>query len=464
MDDWTKEQIVNSLQEISQLPIENRKLHFSKCFAAACRVSNTTPSEIAHLTRINIEFVKGIAEGDFSSLPSEVFVRGFLKSISKMFDMPPDVLVNAYSRTLRNDPATTQKRDIVEQSSKKVVATVKKEETTTKEKGASELTSTAPNSKTNWSFDEADLSVGKFERTKDFSKQPEFSDDPLLGALKEFGNSPTQKTSSQGSSFEVNSKDANAKSELSGGRLEAGRGKGVSDLGNTAELATGAKNSGGDTSRSSVSTPIPSGKKTWSSKNVESNRRSSWFSLSIVPFKVWAMLVGLIVIGAAVLWPNERSPNGTVIEEAKVTTTDLNVDPEATPGDTPTSGDQTMATGGSTIPVEVTEPLKTAVPMILDPQLEKGNLAVPEGEQVVEINANEEVKVRVFIDGKVTDLNHLNVARHTFSFENFAEFFIYDASAVDVTFNGRDLGQLGGKGKVRRLSFAKRLKENKNIN
>jgi hypothetical protein len=176
------------------------------------------------------------------------------------------------------------------------------------------------------------------------------------------------------------------------------------------------------------------------------------------------MLVGFLVIGAAVLWPNERSPNGTVIEEAKVTTTDLNVGLEATSGDSPTSSDQSVAAGSSALQAEVTEPLKTAVPVILDPQLEKGNLTVPEGEQVVEINANEEVKVRVFIDGKVTDFNHLNVAKHTFSFENFAEFFIYDASAVDVTFNGRDLGQLGGKGKVRRLSFAKRLKENKNIN
>jgi cytoskeletal protein RodZ len=464
MDDWTKEQIVNSLQEISQLPIENRKLHFSKCFSAACRVANTTPSEIAHLTRINIEFVKGLAEGDFASLPSEVFVRGFLKSIAKMFDVPPEVLVNAYSRTLRNDPATAQKRETVEQNSKKVVASVKKEKTSSIEKNALESNSSTTSSKTNWSFDEADLSVGKSEQTKTFSKQPEFSDDPLLGTLKEFGNNPTQKTSTQGSAFEVNPKEANAKSEFTGGRPEAGRGKGSSDLGNSPELAASAKNSVGDTSRSTVSMSNPSHKKTWSSKNLESNRRSSWFSLSFVPAKVWAMLVGFLVIGAAVLWPNERSPNGTVIEEAKVTTTDLNVGLEATSGDSPTSSDQSVAAGSSALQAEVTEPLKTAVPVILDPQLEKGNLTVPEGEQVVEINANEEVKVRVFIDGKVTDFNHLNVAKHSFSFENFAEFFIYDASAVDVTFNGRDLGQLGGKGKVRRLSFAKRLKENKNIN
>ena len=94
----------------------------------------------------------------------------------------------------------------------------------------------------------------------------------------------------------------------------------------------------------------------------------------------------------------------------------------------------------------------------------KGTLAIPEGKQVIEITAKEDVKIRAFIDGQTVDVDTLTPATHSYSFETNAEFFIYDAAAVDVSFNGRDLGSLGSKGKLRRLTFTKRLKDNKIVN
>jgi hypothetical protein len=463
MDELTMEQVVNGLQEISQFPIENRKLEFSKYFSAACRFSNTTPAEISHLTRINIEFVKGLAEGDFSSLPSEVFVRGFLKSIAKIIAIPPEILVNAYSRTLRNEPNTTQKREVLEQSAKRAVVPGKHVKSDPQEKEMVDSINLSSSSKPNWSFDEFDGGGRGSARAQNLQMKDQASEDLFSTTLNDSKtiSPPTTFAQQKTSSIELNSEH-----EILGRQSDRHLGDKQSKLSSFDKFPPSKSNSRQTLSKSNK--PLDLSKKALPTKSLESGHRSHRFTLSVVPFKVWAILGGLAVIGAAVLWPNERSPNGTVIEEAKVPSTDLNNGIAAVPGSSPIPADKLVdmesevaTTAG---PSNAQESLKTAVPTILDPLLEKGNLVVPEGKQVVEINASEEVKVRVFIDGKASELSNLNAAHHTFSFENFAEFFIYDASAVEVTFNGRDLGQLGGKGKIRRLSFAKRLKENKNIN
>ena len=463
MDELTMDQIVNCLQEISQFPIENRKLEFSRCFSAACRFSNTTPAEISHLTRINIEFIKALAEGDFSSLPSEVFVRGFLKSIAKIIAIPPDILVNAYSRTLRNEPNTTQKREVLEQSTKRAAAPAKHEKSDPQEKKMVDSINLSSSSKPNWSFDEFDGARRGSARTQNFQMKDQASEDLLSTTLNDFKTISPQTSYAQQTSSSI---ELNFEPEILGGQSELHPGNERSKLSSSVKLPPSKSDSRQTLSKSNR--PLDLSKKTLPTKSPESGHGSRRFILSVVPFKVWAILGGLAVIGAAVLWPNERSPNGTVIEEAKVPSADLNKGIAAVPESSPIPADKPVdmesevaTTAGAS---DAQDSLKTAVPTIMGPLLEKGTLVVPEGKQVVEINASEEVKVRVFIDGKASELSNLNAAHHTFSFENFAEFFIYDASAVEVTFNGRDLGQLGGKGKIRRLSFAKRLKGDKNIN
>jgi hypothetical protein len=53
----------------------------------------------------------------------------------------------------------------------------------------------------------------------------------------------------------------------------------------------------------------------------------------------------------------------------------------------------------------------------------KGSLPIPEGKQVVEITAKEDVKIRAFVDGQTMDVDTLSPATHSYSFETNAEFF-----------------------------------------
>jgi hypothetical protein len=77
-------------------------------------------------------------------------------------------------------------------------------------------------------------------------------------------------------------------------------------------------------------------------------------------------------------------------------------------------------------------------------------------EQVVEIKVLEPVKIKKTIDGGDTVAEQLDPKTYRFNFDENAEFLIYDAAAVQVNFNGRPLGDLGSKGRIRRVSFAKK--------
>ena len=174
--------------------------------------------------------------------------------------------------------------------------------------------------------------------------------------------------------------------------------------------------------------------------------------------KLWAIMGGAAVVLAAALWPRERAPNGTVIEEPI-----MSPKAEEILGSSEPQVLEAAALPESEAVVEkaVEREPTSAIPIVPVSPVVKGTLAIPEGKQVIEITAKEDVKIRAFIDGQTLEVDTLSPATHSYSFETNAEFFIYDAAAVDVTFNGRDLGSLGSKGKLRRLSFTKRLKDNK---
>lgn len=72
---------------------------------------------------------------------------------------------------------------------------------------------------------------------------------------------------------------------------------------------------------------------------------------------------------------------------------------------------------------------------------------------MVELQVLEPVKIKFFVDGQkpVTDI--LEAKTHLFRFKDEAKLLIYDAASLKVYFNGKFLGSLGEKGRIRRISF-----------
>ncbi|MEE9524600.1 MAG: RodZ domain-containing protein [Thermodesulfovibrionales bacterium] len=52
--------------------------------------------EIAARTHIRIEYLKGIEQGDFSKIPSEIYVRGYLKSYAEILGLDEDEILALY--------------------------------------------------------------------------------------------------------------------------------------------------------------------------------------------------------------------------------------------------------------------------------------------------------------------------------------------------------------------------------
>jgi cytoskeleton protein RodZ len=73
--------------------------------------------------------------------------------------------------------------------------------------------------------------------------------------------------------------------------------------------------------------------------------------------------------------------------------------------------------------------------------------------QLIEITVKKTVKIRMNIDQKGWETNELVPDTYQFRFEDVANLLLFNAAAVEMTFNGRNLGPLGDEGRVRRLSF-----------
>lgn len=73
--------------------------------------------------------------------------------------------------------------------------------------------------------------------------------------------------------------------------------------------------------------------------------------------------------------------------------------------------------------------------------------------QVLELTVTEPVRVRLDVDKGQPVTKELTPDTYRFSFNDKADLLIYDAAALKISFNGKQLGSLGAKGRVRRLSF-----------
>lgn len=96
------------------------------------------------------------------------------------------------------------------------------------------------------------------------------------------------------------------------------------------------------------------------------------------------------------------------------------------------------------------------------PPLEDGKSSTS-GAMEVSVVVTKEVKIKAKIDDKREDILNLAPGSYHYTFEQFAEMLIMDASAVQVSFNGKSLGVLGSPGRVRRISFAKDQEQLKRV-
>lgn len=95
-----------------------------------------------------------------------------------------------------------------------------------------------------------------------------------------------------------------------------------------------------------------------------------------------------------------------------------------------------------------------------DPELRSQQLefaadpSVGRGGQSLIITVHEEVKVRMNVDNAGWTTETLSPKKYTYKFDDNAQLLVYDAGVVEISFNGRSLGSLGRRGRIRRLSFA----------
>jgi cytoskeletal protein RodZ len=62
-----------------------------------------TIEEIANITRISSRFIQALENDDFKNLPSDVFVKGFLRAYTKCVGIDPNEVISIYENTRKTD-------------------------------------------------------------------------------------------------------------------------------------------------------------------------------------------------------------------------------------------------------------------------------------------------------------------------------------------------------------------------
>ena len=71
-----------------------------------------TIEEIANITRISTRFINALENDDFKNLPSEVFIKGFLRAYTKCVGIDPNEVISIYENIRKTDNKPEIKKDI----------------------------------------------------------------------------------------------------------------------------------------------------------------------------------------------------------------------------------------------------------------------------------------------------------------------------------------------------------------
>jgi cytoskeletal protein RodZ len=84
--------------------------------------------------------------------------------------------------------------------------------------------------------------------------------------------------------------------------------------------------------------------------------------------------------------------------------------------------------------------------------------------QVLEVTVKEPVRIRINMDKASWQTKRLTPGVYEFRFNYDTQLLVFDAAALSIRFNGKSLGSLGTKGRVRRLSFVANTAQNSKLN
>ncbi|SMF46068.1 helix-turn-helix domain-containing protein [Pseudobacteriovorax antillogorgiicola] len=166
--------------------------------------------------------------------------------------------------------------------------------------------------------------------------------------------------------------------------------------------------------------------------------------LKPVPFALLA--VGLLLGIGVTYWGVTQKDDGAITTEFK-----------------PKTSPNTAAKPSDSEPVNPSAPPAASPPpqeLVISKSKQKSQVkkvlnkdkSDPNG-QVVEVTVREKVRLRIAKDGGAWVTETLAPDSYKYRFQNQMRMFIYDAGAVDVSYNGDPLGKLGVKGDIRRLAF-----------
>ncbi|MBF0440308.1 MAG: helix-turn-helix domain-containing protein [Oligoflexales bacterium] len=143
--------------------------------------------------------------------------------------------------------------------------------------------------------------------------------------------------------------------------------------------------------------------------------------------KIWDKKIAeKITIIAKTSLPGHSAPFSAKVETAKI---------------------ETQAPPPSQLPPPVPEQKKTE---IIAPQITD-----PEKYDLIELQIKEPVKIKYSIDDGERIEETIDPSSRKYEFRNNAVFQIYNPAALNILFNGKDLGPVGEKGKIKRITFRK---------
>ena len=137
---------------------------------------------------------------------------------------------------------------------------------------------------------------------------------------------------------------------------------------------------------------------------------------------------------------------------------------EAAPAAVAATAVPAPAPSGVAAPAEAAVAEVSSKPEIADANGQKpgpDTMVATDANAKLELQVLETVKVRKKIGSEVATVTEMTPQTYNYTVEDKAELLIYDAAAVRIKFGGRDLGELGAKGRVRKLVFLSEKQDKK---
>jgi hypothetical protein len=101
----------------------------------------------------------------------------------------------------------------------------------------------------------------------------------------------------------------------------------------------------------------------------------------------------------------------------------------------------------------IAAPLDSLVQALNGPPGELPDQVFQSGAQNITLLVVETAKVKIGFDGSSMKVIELKPETYRYQFKDRADLLIYDAGALRIQFNGKDLGTLGQKGRIRRITL-----------